>query len=257
MFSDSHTHLYSEQFNDDRDAMVQRAIDAGVTHMYMPNVDSESITGMLQLAEKYPDNCFPMMGLHPCSVGLNVEDELVIAKEYLFSSKHSFVAVGEIGLDYYWDRTHEELQRDAFRRQIEWAKELNLPIVIHSRDSLHDTIAIVKEMKNERLRGIFHCFSGTLEQAKEIIAIGDFYLGIGGVVTFKKSGLDEMVKAISLDHIVLETDAPYLAPTPHRGKRNESAYTTLEAQKVADIKEVNIGVVAEITAANAKKVFGV
>jgi TatD DNase family protein len=256
VLTDTHTHLYSEQFNDDRTAMVQRALDAGVTRLFMPNVDKDSIDGMMALADQFPNHCFPMMGLHPCSVNEFVGEEMEIVKQWLFGEHGKrFAAVGEIGLDYYWDRTFEEQQREAFKQQIQWAKELGLPIVIHSRESLHDGIKIVRELKDERLKGIFHCFSGTVEQAQQITELG-FYLGIGGVVTFKKSGLDEVVRQIPLQHLVLETDAPYLAPTPHRGKRNESAYLTLIAQTVADIKQISIAQVAEVTTANARLVFG-
>ena len=255
LFSDSHTHLYSDQFKGDRDLVIQRALEKGVTQMFLPNVDSVSIDPMLMLAAKYPQNCFPMMGLHPCSVNERVEQELETTRQWLFGAQgKQFAGVGEIGLDYYWDRTFEEQQRDAFGRQIEWAKELGLPIVIHSRDSLHDTIRIVRELKDDRLKGIFHCFNGMLEQAKEIVDLG-FYLGIGGVVTFKNSGLDAVVKEIALESLVLETDSPYLAPVPYRGKRNESSYIPLIAQKVADIKEVNITIVAEVTTRNTCKVF--
>lgn len=256
VLTDTHTHLYSTQFDDDRTAMVQRAIDAGVSRLFMPNVDKDSIEGMMALADQFPNHCFPMMGLHPCSVNEFVGEEMALVKQWLFGEHGKrFAAVGEIGLDYYWDRTFEEQQREAFKQQILWAKELNLPIVIHSRDSLDDGIKIVSELKDERLKGIFHCFSGTVEQAQQIVELG-FYLGIGGVVTFKKSGLDEVVRQIPLEHLVLETDAPYLAPTPHRGKRNESAYITLVAQMVADIKQIPLQQVADVTTANAGLVFG-
>ena len=252
MFIDTHTHLYDEQLMTEELAMIQRALDAGVNKMYMPNCDSTTIDGMLLLADKYPDSCLPMMGLHPCYVKDNYKDELAIVNEWL--GKRKFAAVGEIGLDYYWDKTYVPQQKEAFEIQIDWALLQNIPIVIHSRESTQDCIDIVRRKQNGKLKGIFHCFSGSLEQAKQIIDIG-FYLGIGGVVTFKKAGLAEIVQQLPLDNIVLETDAPYLAPTPYRGKRNESAYIPLIADKIAELKQVSVEDVARITTANAEKVF--
>ena len=252
MFIDTHTHLYDEQLMTEELAMMQRALDAGVNKMYMPNCDSTTIDGMLLLADKYPDSCLPMMGLHPCYVKDNYKDELAIVNEWL--GKRKFAAVGEIGLDYYWDKTYVPQQKEAFEIQINWALLQNIPIVIHSRESTQDCIDIVRRKQNGKLKGIFHCFSGSLEQAKQIIDIG-FYLGIGGVVTFKKAGLAEIVQQLPLDNIVLETDAPYLAPTPYRGKRNESAYMPLIAEKIAELKQVSIEEVARITTTNAEKIF--
>lgn len=261
---DTHTHLYLPEFDEDRDAMMQRAFDAGVQKLYLPNIESASVESMLQLSAKYPKQCFPMMGLHPCSVKENVEQELAGVEEYLFRKKNvkagssagdpAFYAVGEIGLDYYWDRTFVPQQQGAFREQIRWAKQLHLPIVIHSRDSTDDCIKIVRELKDENLRGIFHCFSGTLEQAKQIIDLG-FYLGIGGVVTFKNSGLDRIVAQLDLKHLVLETDSPYLAPVPFRGKRNETAYITYVVKKIAEVKNCSEEEVAKATTENAEKIF--
>ena len=251
MYTDSHTHLYDEQLT--ADAMqIQRAIDAGVTKMYMPNCDSSTISAMLQLADKWPANCMPMMGLHPCYVKGNYKEELALVAEWL--QKRKFYAIGEIGLDYHWDLTYKKEQIDAFETQIDLALQYDLPVVIHSRESTPDCIDIVRSKQNGLLRGIFHCFSGTMEEAVQITSLG-FYLGIGGVVTYKKSTLPDIIKEISLSHIVLETDAPYLAPVPYRGKRNESSYIPLIAQKIAEIKNVPLQQVAAITTANAGNVF--
>ena len=252
-FIDTHAHLYAEEFKEDREDMVQRTFDAGVERIYLPAIDSNSHTAMLQLEADYPTRCIAMMGLHPCYVKENVAAELEIVKQYL--AERPFVAIGEIGLDLYWDKTFFEQQKHAFRTQIQWAKDLDIPIVIHTRAAMEETIAIVRAEKNERLRGIFHCFSGTLEEAQEIIELG-FMLGIGGVVTYKKAGIDLIVKDIDLQYLVLETDAPYLTPTPHRGKRNESSYLTFIAQRIAEVKEISIEEVARITSENANHVFG-
>ncbi|MDX2001159.1 MAG: TatD family hydrolase [Chitinophagales bacterium] len=255
-FVDTHTHIYSEQFEEDRDAMLNRAFELGVNQLFMPNVDSASIKGMMDLAQRYPQQCYPMMGLHPCSVKEHWETELATVRQWLFGGTR-FYAVGEIGLDYYWDKTFITQQQQAFRQQIDWAAELALPIVIHSRDSLQDTISIVGEMHGSHLKGIFHCFTGSMQEAEAILRLDNFYLGIGGVVTFKKSGLDEIVRQIPLERLVLETDAPYLAPTPHRGKRNEPAYIRLVAEKIAEVKGTDIGTLAKVTEENSKRVFGI
>ncbi len=252
MLIDTHTHLYLDRFKEDIDEVIQRAKENGITEFYLPNIDQNSIEDMLQLEAKDPQHFHAMMGLHPCSVKENVEEELAIVKQYL--EQRPFCAVGEIGLDLYWDKTFFEQQKMAFNRQIEWAKELELPIVIHSRESTWEVIEILRKQKDEKLRGIFHCFGGSVEEANAITELG-FYLGIGGVVTFKKAGLDKTLKEVSLDDIVLETDAPFLAPTPYRGKRNESAYIRLIAEKVASIKNVPLEEVAAITTANAKAIF--
>ncbi|MBS1771741.1 MAG: TatD family hydrolase [Bacteroidetes bacterium] len=249
MFIDTHTHLYDEQLNDDD---IQRAIDADVSKMYMPNCDSSTIEGMLRIANKWSNNCFPMMGLHPCYVKDNYLAELGIVEQYL--SKHKFYAVGEIGLDYYWDMTHVRQQAVAFETQIDWALQYDLPIVIHSRESTHDCIDIVRKKQNGHLKGIFHCFSGSVEQAKQVVDLG-LYLGIGGVVTYKKTNLPDIIREVGLQHIVLETDAPYLAPVPHRGKRNESSYIPIIAAKVAESLGINIEEVAQTTTRNAEAIF--
>jgi len=252
MLIDTHTHLYLEQFDEDRTAMMQRAIDKGVERMLLPGIDSNHIASMLELEKSFPNNCFAMMGLHPCSVKEDYENELKIVEQNLQNRK--FIAVGEIGLDYYWDKTFIKEQKYAFNLQMEWAKKYKIPISIHCRESMDDAIELVEGAKTEDLNGVFHCFGGTLDQANKIIDLG-FYLGIGGVLTYKKSGLDEVLKHIDLQHIVLETDAPYLSPVPYRGKRNESAYISDIAQKLAEIKGVNINEVARITSENAVKVF--
>ena len=253
MFIDTHTHLYDEKFDLDRNEMIQKAIDAGVAKMYLPNCDSTTIEGMMAVEKAFPDHCFAMMGLHPCYVKENIADELKIVEQWL--SQRKFAAVGEIGLDYYWDKTFVNEQKSAFRTQIEWSIQYNLPIVIHTRESTKDTIDIVKEYQSRGVRGVFHCFSGSLETAKQITDMG-FYLGMGGVLTYKNAGLQEVIKQVDLKHLVLETDAPYLTPVPHRGKRNESAYVQLVAQKLAELKEIDVEDVETVTTNNANTLFG-
>jgi TatD DNase family protein len=251
-FIDTHTHLYDEQFDQDREEMVQRAIDAGVGKMYLPNCDSETIASMMHMVGKWPEHCFPMMGVHPCYIKENYKLELEIAESWL--QKEKFSAIGEIGLDYYWDTTFVAEQKEAFNLQMDWALSLQLPIVIHTRESIQDGIDMVRAKQNGNLQGIFHCFGGTTEEAKQIIDLG-FYLGIGGVVTFKKSSLPEVLRDISLEHIILETDAPYLAPVPYRGKRNESSYIPIIGTKIAEIKNCSVEEVAMITTKNAARIF--
>jgi len=254
ILTDTHTHLYSEQFNEDIDQVISNCIDKGITRLFLPNIDSESIDGMMQLGVKYPKNCFPMMGLHPTSVKENYKEELALVKEWM--GKHQFCAIGEIGIDLYWDKTFLAAQQDAFRFQIELAKQYNLPFVIHCRDAFDEIFEILDELNDDKMRGIFHCFTGTIEQANHVINYGGFKIGIGGVVTFKNSGLDKVVEQIDLAHLVLETDSPYLAPTPFRGKRNESTYLYNIAERVGEIKGVSIEKVAEITTENSQQVFG-
>jgi TatD DNase family protein len=254
ILTDTHTHLYSKEFDTDRDVLISKAIDAGISRLFMPNVDSESIAGMFQVEKQFPGNCFAMMGLHPCSVNANYQHELQIIEYWL--NKRKFVAIGEIGIDLYWDTTFFEQQQDAFRRQIQLAKKYNVPYVIHSRNSFEEVMEIVSESKSENMKAIFHCFSGNAEQAERVIEAGSFKLGIGGVVTFKNSGLDKVVEAIDLKHLVLETDAPYLAPVPHRGKRNDPDHLLLIAKKIAEIKNISIEEVAAVTTQNSKEVFG-
>ncbi|HXU26183.1 MAG TPA: TatD family hydrolase [Bacteroidia bacterium] len=253
MFVDTHTHLYSEEFTADIDVALKKAIDAGVEKFFLPNIDSSSINVMHALCEKHPQHCFPMMGLHPCSVKENYKEELAIAYKYLQTRKYT--AVGEIGIDLYWDKTFYKEQVEAFEQQINWALEFNLPIVIHCRnsfDEIYDVLCSFKKLP----KGIFHCFSGNAEQAQKIIDKTNFKLGIGGVITFKNSGLDKAIENIDLKHLVLETDSPYLAPVPYRGKRNESAYIPLIAAKIAEVKKCSLLDVATITTANAKEIFG-
>ncbi|MEI6266040.1 MAG: TatD family hydrolase [Sphingobacteriia bacterium] len=250
---DTHCHLYSEEFNEDRSAMIQRAIDAGVKQFYLPAIDSNEINGMLALEALYPGVCKAMMGLHPCYVKENYQEELHIVKDWL--DKRPFAAVGEIGLDYYWDTQFKVQQQEAFELQMNWALEKNMPIVIHTRNAMQETIEMVKPLAAKGLKGIFHCFSGSYESAKEIIKMG-FLLGIGGVVTYKNAGLGEVLTKIDLEHLVLETDAPYLTPVPFRGKRNESSYLQYVLSKLSDIKQVPETTIAAITTANAEKLFG-
>ena len=251
---ETHTHLYAEQFDEDRTEAMQRAFDAGVTEMYLPAIDSKTHKAMLDLEAAYPDRVFSMMGLHPCSVKENYEEELAIVKAHL--DARPFCAIGEIGIDLHWDKTTFDIQRKAFKQQIAWAKELDIPIIIHSRSSTEEVIEVLKEEKDERLRGIFHCFGGTVEEGERIIDLG-FYLGIGGVVTFKNAGLDKAVAELPLESLVLETDAPYLSPMPYRGKRNETSYLRLIAEKIAAAKGVKFAEVEEVTTRNAKNIFGV
>lgn len=250
---DTHCHLYSAEFDADIDAILQRAESAGVHKCYLPGIDSESIPAMLSLEERYPGRCIAMMGLHPCHVKENYRDELEIVENWL--SKRKFSAVGEIGLDYHWDKTFATEQVLVFKQQIEWSIQYNLPIAIHTRNATQETIRIVQEYVPKGVRGIFHCFGGSYESAQEVIRAG-FYLGIGGVITYKKAGLAEVLEKIDLKHMVLETDAPYLTPVPFRGKRNESSYLTHILEKLADVKNCSVEKVAAITTANAEKIFG-
>lgn len=252
MFIDTHTHLYSEEFNEDRIERINDAISKSVTKFYMPNVDSTTIDGMLALEIHFPEVCLPMIGLHPCSVKANYREELVLVKKWL--DMRRFVAIGEIGIDLYWDKTFIKEQELAFREQIFWALEYKYTIVIHCRNAFDEIFAILKSF-DKLPKGIFHCFSGDFIQAQMILSLGNFKLGIGGVVTFKNSGLDKVVEQLKLRDIVLETDAPYLAPVPYRGKRNESAYIPLIAQKIAEIKQIPVEEVAAITSANAEEIF--
>ena len=253
LFIDTHTHLYAEQFEEDRDAMILRAIEAGITHFFLPNIDRSSIGGMNELVHNYPKRCFPMMGLHPCSVNDQWEEELKWIEKELENKK--YIAVGEIGIDLYWDKTYLEEQQIAFRKQIQWAKEKNLPIVIHCREAFDEILAILDEVNDEHLKGIFHCFTGNLKQAQHILEYGNFKLGIGGVVTFKNAGLDKVLEKLSIHDIVLETDSPYLAPSPHRGKRNESSYLLKIAEKVAEILKLPLKEVKEISSKNALSII--
>ena len=249
---DTHAHLYLKEFDDDRDAVVQRAQNLGVTKIFLPNIDSDSIASMLRMTEEYPGVCYAMMGLHPCSVKTEYLRELEIVEEWL--GKRRFSAVGEIGTDLYWDTSFRKQQETCFRRQIALAGKMQLPVVIHSRESLDWNIEIVTEMQDGSLSGVFHCFTGTPELARRIIELG-FFLGIGGVITFKNSGLAETVQQLPLESLLLETDAPYLTPHPYRGKRNETSYVRLVAEKIAACKGVSLQAVCEVTSLNAQKLF--
>jgi TatD DNase family protein len=252
MLTDTHTHFYAEEFDADRDFLLKNAIDLGIQRFYLPNVDSGSIPRMLKLESDHPANFFAMMGLHPCSVKENYKNELVVVEDWL--GKRKFKAVGEIGIDLYWDKTFIEEQKYSFRKQIELALHYKLPIVIHCREAFDEIYAVMKEY-TKLPPGIFHCFSGTLDQANKVLELGGYKLGIGGVVTFKNSGLDKVVEQIGLEHLVLETDAPYLAPIPFRGKRNEPAYLFNIAKKIAELKHVSVEEVARITSANSDLIF--
>lgn len=250
---DTHTHLYSEQFDNDRAEAIQRAIDKGVEQFFLPAIDSETHRKMLDLEAQYPDKIHAMMGLHPCSVQPESwEKELQLVRNYI--DQRDFVAIGEIGIDLYWDKSTLDIQVKAFEQQIDWAIEKDLPIVIHTRDSFDETFEVLERKKHPKLRGIFHCFSGNLEQAQHAIDL-NFILGIGGVVTFKNGKIDQFLNQIPLDKIVLETDSPYLAPVPFRGKRNESAYLDLVAGKLVDVYKKDFAEINQVTTENALKVF--
>ncbi len=250
---DTHCHLYSEEFNSDRDTMIEMALSSGVSKFYLPAIDSEVIADMLALEVKYPGVCIPLMGLHPCYVKENYQTELSIAKEWL--DKRPFVAIGEIGLDFYWDKTFVKEQYIAFNMQMQWAVEKSLPIVIHTRNAMDETIEAVKPYAEKGVKGIFHCFSGNANAASQVVEMG-FLLGIGGVITYKNSGLAEALENIGVEHMVLETDAPYLSPVPFRGKRNESAHLQHILARLGEVKNLPITEVATITTANAQKIFG-
>lgn len=250
---DTHTHLYAEEFDEDRKEAIQRALDKGITKFYLPAIDSESHEKMIHLEREYPDQIFSMMGLHPCYVKLESwEKELEIVKNYL--DQRSFPAIGEIGIDLYWDKSTLDIQIKAFEQQIDWAIEMDLPIVIHTRESFDETFEVLERKKHPKLRGIFHCFSGNLEQAKHAMDL-NFILGIGGVVTFKNGKIDQFLQEIPLNKIVLETDSPYLAPVPHRGKRNESSYLDLVVGKLVNIYNKDFSEISRITTENAMNMF--
>ena len=250
---DTHCHLYLEEFKADIDLIIERARAIGVSKFYLPAINSEVIDDMLALETRFPNECIAMMGLHPCYVKENYREELAIAQNWL--NQRPFVAIGEIGLDYYWDKTFVKEQQEAFSIQMQWALDKNLPIVIHTRNAMQETIEAVKPFAAKGLRGIFHCFSGSKESAEQIVKMG-FYLGIGGVITYKNAGLSQALERISLENLVLETDSPYLTPVPFRGKRNESSYLVYIIDKLAEAKNLSSEEVAAITTANAQKIFG-
>ena len=254
ILTDTHTHLYSEAFDEDRAEMMQRAFDNNVQRMFVPAIDSTYTEAMLDLEKTYPEQVFLMSGVHPTHVKENYLDELAHVKKLL--AKRSFVAIGEIGIDLYWDKTLLVQQQDAFRIQIQLAKQYELPVVIHCRDAFDEVFEILEEEKADNLFGIFHCFTGNFEQAKKAISY-NMKLGIGGVVTFKNGKIDQFLNEIDLKHIVLETDSPYLSPTPYRGKRNETSYIVNVVAKLAEIYQVSENEIAEVTTENSKEVFGV
>jgi TatD DNase family protein len=251
---DTHAHIYINDFRDDLNDVIIRAKDKGISAILMPAIDTSTHAAMFQTEQAFPEFCISMMGLHPCSVKDDYQMELAVVQAHL--SKRKFAAIGEIGLDFYWDISFKRQQNDAFQRQIEWALQYDLPIVIHSRNSTDECLSVVQNNQDGRLKGVFHCFSGTTDQAKKIIEAG-FYLGIGGVLTYKNSGLDKVMEQIDLNSVLLETDAPYLSPVPFRGKRNECSYITKVAEKLAEIKKTTVEEIANITTSNAQKLFGV
>lgn len=252
-FIDTHTHLYIDAFDEDRKEAVERAISSGVQTLLLPNIDVDSIPQVKALTASFPANCFPMMGLHPGYVTADWKQQLDKIEKELFEG--NYYAVGEIGMDLYWDTTFVEEQKEVFTQQVKWAKELKLPIAIHAREAFDPIFTILDELNDDTLTGVFHCFTGTHEQAHHALSYGGFYLGIGGVLTYKKSGLDEVLKDIPIDVLLLETDAPYLPPVPYRGKRNESAYLIHIAEKLAEIKDMSLNSVAEKTTFNAQQLF--
>ena len=252
MLIDTHTHIYVDAFDDDRDEAIKRAMSAGVSQLILPAIDSKTTAIMHEVKRNYSDYVHLMMGLHPTHVGLNAEEELTHVKEQL--DAHSFVAVGEIGMDLYWDKTYQSQQQEAFYRQINWALAADLPIVIHCRDAFAPVFEVLEGFKDARLRGVFHCFTGTKADAQRALEL-NFYLGIGGVVTFKNGKIDQFLSDFPIEKMLLETDSPYLAPTPYRGKRNESAYLPIVAGKMAKLFEISVAEIARITSKNAKQLF--
>jgi TatD DNase family protein len=250
---DTHSHIYSEEFDVDRTEAIQRAKDIGILHIILPNVDSETLPRMLALEAEYPGYCYAAIGLHPTSVKEDYETELALVESEL--KRRQWMAIGEIGIDLYWDKTFLDKQINAFQKQVNWALEYKLPVIIHVRNSFRETMDALKPYRNSGLTGVFHSFVGTIEEALEILDFGGFLLGINGIVTFKNSGLDKVVAQIDLKNILLETDSPYLTPAPHRGKRNESAYTQLIASKLAEIYHCSLAEIDLQTTLNAKAIF--
>lgn len=252
-FTDTHAHIYLPEFKPDREEMLARAHQEGVTRIYLPNVDHRTIDEMLELEANHPDRCFALMGLHPSSVKKDFERELYLVENWL--SKRPFAGVGECGIDLYWDKTFAAEQKEALRIQIELAKKYRLPIILHTREAFSETYELIASANSDSLTGIFHCFSGTVAEAEQVIELGGFYLGIGGVVTFKNGGLTPVLEQVELKHLVLETDSPYLPPVPYRGKRNEPAYMRKVAEKIAEVKQISLAEVAAVTTANAAALF--
>jgi TatD DNase family protein len=253
LFTDTHTHIYGRAFDKDRNETVQRAVNTGIHRMLLPNIDSESFESMLELSAAFPDVCFPMLGLHPCSVDENFESVL----QKMWDSRHlaTWVGIGETGIDLYWDKTQPERQKEALKIQAQWAKDLNLPLILHVRDSFPEVFSVLDEVHDNTLRGVFHCFTGTAEQAGKIAEYGNFMMGIGGVVTYKNSHLAEVLTGVSTELLLLETDAPYLTPVPFRGQRNEPAYISYIAQCVANALQVSVNTLSELTERNVHRMF--
>lgn len=256
IFVDTHTHLYLEEFDNDRENVVRNAIQNGVNYFFLPNIDSSSIDGLMDLSGTFPDHCFPMMGLHPTSVKANYKEELAIVEANLSSLDNRFCAVGEIGIDLYWSREFENFQLSAFSFQLDLAVKYNLPVVIHTRNSFDLAVEVIENKKEPAIRGVFHCFGGSVQQAEKAIGLG-FMLGIGGIITYKNSGLQKVVEIVGLEHLVLETDSPFLPPVPYRGQRNESAYIPLIAQRIAEIKKMDFAEIAYVTTKNALTLFNI
>ena len=255
MYIDTHTHIYLKDFDEDRKGIISECINSGVKKLFLPNIDKNSIADVLKTCELYKDICYPMVGLHPCYIKDSYEQDLDYLKSII--KPINPIAIGEIGIDLYWDKSNLEIQREAFITQINWAKEFKLPIVIHARDSYNEIFEILDRLNDESLKGVFHCFSSSLKDANRILNYGGFKLGIGGVVTFKNSGLDKVVKNIDIKNIVLETDSPYLTPTPLRGARNKSSYIPIIASKLSDIYAISSEEIGNITSKNAKEIFSI
>jgi TatD DNase family protein len=253
VYTDTHTHIYLKDFDEDRKQIIKECLDSGVNKLLLPNIDKSSIADVIKTCELYKDICYPMVGLHPCYVKDAYKNDLNYLKPIIKTI--DTIAIGEIGIDLYWDKSNLENQREAFKTQIIWAKEFKLPIVIHARDSYNEIFEVLDQLNDENLKGIFHCFSSTLEDADRILNYGGFKLGIGGLVTFKNSGLDKVVKNVDIKNIVLETDSPYLTPTPFRGTRNKSSYIPIIANKLSDIYEISSEEIGNITSKNAKEIF--
>ena len=256
MMIDTHAHIYSSKFDEDREQVIERAFSNGMEYILLPNIDVDSIGPMLDLSTKY-ENCIPMMGLHPCSVDGEFMSQLNTIKAELFDSSNHYIAVGEIGIDLYWDKTFLKEQLEVFRMQIQWAKEMKIPIVIHARESYPEIFQVLDEENNEQLTGVFHCFSGTEDDANHILSYGGFKLGLGGTITYKKSSLPDVIKNVQIENIVIETDSPYLAPRPYRGKRNESSYLTFIVSKLAEIYQCPENEIIQKTSNNAKELFNI
>lgn len=252
-FIDTHAHVYAPELATDIELVIKNAISVGIEKILMPAIDSASLEAMLKVEQQFPDHCIAMMGLHPCYVKENYKAELKLVEEWI--AKRKFIAIGEIGLDYYWDKTFAKEQQLVFETQMQWALDMQLPIVIHTRNAMGETIELVKPFAKKGLHGVFHCFSGSKESAEQIIGMG-FHLGLGGVLTYKNAGVAEAIKDIPMEYLVLETDAPYLAPVPYRGKTNEPSYMLEVAKKLAEVKSMPLHEIAAITTSNAKKLFG-